>query len=97
MVFSNAQKFATRYFLLLVSKNKFDYSRLGLIVAKKNVKLATKRNTIKRIIRESFRTQQELKNLDIVFIAKKGITTLSNKELRDQLDKQWKKTHDYYQ
>ena len=97
LVFSDAEKFAKIFFLLLVSKNKYNYSRLGLIVAKKNVKLATKRNKIKRIVRESFRKQQELKNLDIIFIAKKEINNLNSKKLRDQLDKQWKKIHDYYQ
>jgi ribonuclease P protein component len=97
LVFSNAEKFAEKFFLFLVSKNKDNYSRLGLIVAKKNVKLATKRNKIKRIVRESFRNQQELKNLNIIFIAKKEIDNLNSKELRDQLDKQWEKIHNYYQ
>tara|TARA_R110000851_G_scaffold308369_1_gene467246 strand:- start:28127 stop:28528 length:402 start_codon:yes stop_codon:yes gene_type:complete len=42
--------------------------RLGLIIGKKQAKRAVTRNTIKRIIRESFRLQQStLPNRDIVF------------------------------
>ena len=42
--------------------------RLGLIIGKKQAKRAVTRNTIKRIIRESFRVQQNrLPNRDIVF------------------------------
>jgi ribonuclease P protein component len=96
-VFSHAKKFTQRNFLLLVSKNKYDYARLGIIVAKKKVKLAVKRNRIKRITRESFRNNQNLiKNLDVIFLAKEGIDELSNQELRDQLNIQWKKIHAYY-
>ena len=85
------------FFLLLVNKNEYNYPRLGLIIAKKNVKLAVKRNRIKRIVRESFRNQKLIKNLDVIFLAKKGIGGLSNQELRDQLNIQWGKIHAYYQ
>jgi len=81
----------------LVCKNKYNYSRLGLIIAKKNVKLAVKRNRIKRIVRESFRNQNLIKNLDVIFLVKKGIGELSNQELRDQLEIQWEKVNSYYQ
>jgi ribonuclease P protein component len=88
LVFSRAKKFSEKKFLLLTRKNKYSYPRLGLIVAKKNVKLAVKRNRIKRIVRESFRNNKDvIKNTDVVFIAKLGIDKLSNKELRDKLDK----------
>ncbi|MBP9743232.1 MAG: ribonuclease P protein component [Burkholderiales bacterium] len=38
---------------------KLGYSRLGLIVSKKNHKRANKRNYMKRVLRELFRCQQE--------------------------------------
>lgn len=45
--------------------------RLGIVVAKRNVKLAVKRNKLKRMIRESFRLQQQLlMGLDVVVVVK---------------------------
>lgn len=95
-VFSNARRFAQKKFLLLVCKNKYNYSRLGIIIAKKNVKLAVWRNRIKRILRENFRHQEFKQNLDIIFLAKKGVNELSNQEIRDQLNYQWQKINTYY-
>lgn len=49
------------------------WARLGIVVAKKNVKLAVARNRLKRIVRESFRLQQQsLHGLDIVVVIKKN-------------------------
>lgn len=48
-------------------------SRIGLTVAKKNVKRAHERNRIKRLTRESFRLRQhELPPMDFVVVAKEG-------------------------
>lgn len=48
------------------------WARLGIVVAKKNVRLAVARNRLKRIVRETFRQQQEcLQGLDIVVVIKK--------------------------
>lgn len=54
-------------------------ARLGIVVAKKNIKLAVDRNRLKRLVRESFRKQQlGLLGLDIVVIIKKDATGLSD-------------------
>lgn len=48
-------------------------ARLGIVVAKRNVKLAVARNRIKRLVRETFRQQQQrLDGLDIVVVVKKN-------------------------
>lgn len=66
--------------------------RLGLIIAKKNVRLATQRNRIKRVIRESFRSQQHtLPTLDIVVLARKNANDLSQKELHHVLNDLWRR------
>jgi ribonuclease P protein component len=39
----------------LVKPNDLDKSRLGLVVAKRYINAATKRNRLKRLIREAFR------------------------------------------
>lgn len=44
-----------------------------MVVAKRNVRLAVARNKIKRLVRESFRQeQQRLQGLDIVVVIKKN-------------------------
>lgn len=42
-------------FLLFARANRLGYPRLGMVIAKKSVKLAVRRNAIKRRLRESFR------------------------------------------
>jgi ribonuclease P protein component len=47
--------------------NDLAHARLGLIVSRRVVPLATRRNRYKRLMREAFRLrQQELGNLDVV-------------------------------
>ena len=51
----NRFRVSSQTFLLLAMENDLDQSRLGLVIGKKHVKLATHRNRIKRVIRENFR------------------------------------------
>ncbi len=76
-VFDRAElKVSDRHFLLLARKNDLGQARLGLVVGKKNVRLATRRNRIKRVARETFRKHQQLlDSLDIVFLARRGFDT----------------------
>lgn len=76
--------------LLLGIKNDQDTARLGLAVAKKQLKLAVSRNRFKRLTRESFRQHLHvIKNLDIVVIARSGAERKTNSELLDLLAKNW--------
>jgi len=53
---------------LLVRPNDLGQARLGLVVAKRILKLAVARNRTRRVIREAFRQKQhELAGLDLVF------------------------------
>lgn len=97
-VFDNAKwKISSKEFLCLAIPNSFDSPRLGLVIAKKNVKLAVQRNRIKRIIRDNFRLHHdEIPNADIVILARRGLAELSNQELNRLLNTQWhrlKKKH----
>ncbi|HCU05009.1 MAG TPA: ribonuclease P protein component [Coxiellaceae bacterium] len=75
-----------------IKLNDQAHARLGLILAKKQIKKANKRNRIKRIIRESFRHHKDLlQNRDIVIGARAGLERWSNQRLRQFLDEQWKK------
>lgn len=76
--------------LLLGKKNTHKTARLGLAVAKKQLKLAVSRNRFKRLTRESFRHHLDiLKDLDIVVVARSGAKNKTNKELLDLLSKNW--------
>lgn len=86
------KKLSTSYVLLLACKNDFNHSRLGLVIGKKNVKLAVQRNRLKRQIRELFRLNQHLiSNYDVVVIARRGFDEIPNDELQKQFMKFWKK------
>lgn len=67
------------------------HSRLGIIVAKKNVRLAINRNRIKRLVREYFRSHPLPASMSLVFIAKHGAGRLSNAEVNGDLDHLWRK------
>lgn len=89
-VFALPTKFCTRYFLALTKPNQLSHPRLGIMVAKRYVKLAVDRNLIKRIVRESFReTSYQLKKLDIVILMRSECTPLDKKALRQDIDKLW--------
>ena len=67
-------------------------ARLGLVIAKKHVRLAVQRNRIKRQLRESFRSHQHaLIGLDIVALARPGLGKLDNAQLRATIDVQWQR------
>ncbi len=90
-VFADTQvKVACPELLIIASSNELGRPRLGLVIAKKHVKLASQRNRLKRLIRESFRLrQQHLPALDIVVLARKGIASMDNPAVTRTLEKQW--------
>ncbi|MBS3954534.1 MAG: ribonuclease P protein component [Methylomicrobium sp.] len=89
-VFANPVKSSDSYFTLLAISNLTDSPRLGLAIAKKNIKRAVDRNRLKRTVRESFRMQQhKLSNIDIVVLARKSAVDVSPDVLRKSLEKHW--------
>lgn len=78
--------------LLLARKNELEWHRLGLVIAKKNVRLAVQRNRIKRVAREFFRRLPEDGTpMDVVLLARRGIDQLDNAELSSILQQQWQR------
>ncbi len=93
-VFDGATKATTRYLTLLARPNNLGYPRLGMAISRKNVRSAVKRNQIKRQVRESFRHHQgELGGIDIVVMARGGISDWEWQELRAALDGKWQELH----
>jgi len=90
-VFAKPVKSSDQYFTLLAIKNDLDHPRLGLAIAKKNIKKAVDRNVIKRTVRENFRMQQHLGNMDIVVLARKEAVDAPLELLRRSLEKHWLK------
>ncbi len=92
-VFDQAPFRAThQHFLILARTNQSNWPRLGLVIAKKHVRLAVERNRIKRQIRESFRHRQALlAGLDVIVLARKGMDDLTNHQLSEQLEQQWQR------
>ncbi len=81
-----------QHFLILARTNQRNIGRLGLVIAKKHLRLAVERNRFKRLIRESFRTsQRDFAGLDVIVLSRKGLENLGNAEFSQQLDQQWQR------
>ena len=81
-------RFSAKSLSLLYKKNDWGFSRVGIIMPKKFVKLATRRNRFKRLIREQFRLGKDcLPNADIVFLLKRET---SEHEFMSSCDRVWK-------
>lgn len=91
-VFDNAKlKVSSPQVLFLATPNSRPHPRLGLVIAKKNAKLAVQRNRIKRIARESFRLQQHsLSGLDTVVLARRGLDQLDNQAMHELFSGLWR-------
>ena len=94
-VFNGAQhKVSCRYILMLAIKQQTSQTRLGMVVAKKNVSKSVERNRVKRLIRESFRhARLQLPGLDIVVLIRKGLDNLPNFVISSKIDALWKDLH----
>lgn len=92
-VFDRADfKVSSKTILILarVSKEKRPTARLGLVISKKNARLAVQRNRIKRLARDSFRLKQHsLPAVDIVLLARHGLDQKDSSEISIELDKLW--------
>ncbi len=94
-VFSSGKKFVSDHFILLSRKNDLSHARLGLAISKKSVSKAHERNRLKRILRESFR-QMNLPAVDVVFLARNGVSNQTNSVIDLQLSKTWDKLTSFY-
>lgn len=89
-VFNAARRFSIGAFTALVRVNDLGYARLGTVVARKAAARAVDRNRAKRMVRESFRcNQSQLATLDVVVLAKPGISNKTNKDLIGDLEAMW--------
>ena len=85
-VFSNGKSYANRFLVMYVLENQTNQNRLGISVSKK-VGNSVIRHRITRLIRESYRLQEEMFNssLDIVVIARGAAREVGYKEIERAL------------
>jgi len=98
-VFNDVQlKVPHRNFLILATPNNLGHARIGLVFAKKNLKLSVQRNRIKRQVRETFRHQPDLPGMDIIVLARQGLAVLDNQTVCRSLNGLWQRlAKKYYQ
>ncbi len=89
-VFSSASKTIYNGFILLHCKNTLGHARVGFALSKKKISKAHQRNRIKRLVRESFRTQK-LPAFDAIFLAHKSFDDVENKIIHSNLSVIWEK------
>jgi ribonuclease P protein component len=97
-VFDEPFKVAQKHLTVLYRLNQKAHARIGIIVGKRAVNSAVDRNRIRRIVRDSFRFNQEkLIGWDIVVIARQQCDTLSKEKIRKGIDDLWERLVTQYQ
>ena len=97
-VFRQAKRASGGGLTILTVENASGHPRLGLAIAKKHIKLASGRNRLKRIIRESFRQHQSsFKNIDIVVLSRADVVKRPSEQLWATLEKHWKTVAEQWQ
>jgi len=92
-VFKKANRSRDKMFTVLTTDNEGRAARLGLAISKKHCRLASSRNRLKRIVRESFRRHRsELDGMDIVVLNQPGTHSADNQALYASLERHWKKS-----
>lgn len=97
-VFDEPLKVSQRCLMILCRSNQKNHARIGIIVGKRVANSAVARNRIRRIVRDSFRFNQEkLTGWDIVVIARHQCDTLSKEKIRKGIDDLWERLLTQYQ
>ena len=85
-VYANGKSYANKYLVMYVLKNDLNRNRIGISVSKK-VGNSVIRHHITRLVRESYRLQEDVFNssLDIVVIARGTAREVGYKEIESAL------------
>ena len=85
-VYSEGKSYANRYLVLYVLQNQTERNRLGISVSKK-VGNSVVRHRMARLIRESYRLQEDMFNsgLDMVVVTRKNAVNCSCQEIASAL------------
>lgn len=85
-VYNNGKSYANKYLVMYVLENNLNKNRIGISVSKK-VGNSVIRHHITRLVRESYRLQEDVFNssLDIVVIARGTAREVGYKEIESAL------------
>ena len=85
-VYKNGKSYANKYLVMYVLENQSNKNRIGISVSKK-VGNSVIRHRITRLIRESYRLQEDMFNssLDIVVLARSTAREVGYKEIESAL------------
>ena len=85
-VYKNGKSYANKYLVMYVLENELNKNRIGISVSKK-VGNSVIRHRITRLIRESYRLQEDMFNssLDIVVIARSNAREVGYSEIESAL------------
>ena len=85
-VYKNGKSYANKYLVMYILENNLNKNRLGISVSKK-VGNSVIRHRITRLVRESYRLQEDVFNsgLDIVVIARGTAREVGYKEIESAL------------
>ena len=91
-VYQKKRSMANRLLIIYILKNKYGYNRVGFTVSKK-VGKSVIRNRVKRLLRESYRLNEEkiLQGYDIIFIARNTASKASYREIENAMMHLFKK------
>lgn len=90
-VFQDPQRSSGPALTVLARPSGQPVARLGLAIARKQIRRAVDRNRVKRLIRESFRRNQVLLNgLDVVVIGRRPLLEKNSRGVFACLDKHWR-------
>ena len=85
-VLKNGKRVNNSQLSFAILANDEGHARLGVTLAKRFIKKAVRRNQIKRQIREAYRLQQSLPNIDIVVQTRKTTNLDDIKGIRQAAD-----------
>ena len=85
-VYKNGKSYANKYLVMYVLENNLNKNRIGISVSKK-VGNSVIRHQITRLVRESYRLQEDVFNssLDIVVIARSNAREVRYREIESAL------------
>ena len=90
-VFIKAKKLAIGGMLLLYKPNSLPHARLGFAISKRFVAKAVHRNKIRRILKESFRTQTNIPAYDIVVLMRQSCDKQKIALIQENIEQLWQK------
>jgi ribonuclease P protein component len=90
-VWKKGRRISVPLLTIVRCENMLGHPRLGISIAKKNIRLAVHRNRLKRLARAFFRTHQAaLGSRDMILLAHKGADTLTPAEQYQRFRALWR-------